>query len=422
MISRGYLCEKIMKRITKGIVTMVLSASMIISVPFFGETINAKKSVTHNEHCNKYEEKVWKQYGVGEYPTDEASKEWKEMDYPETVSACELPKDMVTDMSTDDLTEYVLNYPLLIDVYAFDDIESGIEHLKDTSNVCAELFSREDAIPSLIDAYETLDCDYNSVAEGTRLISENGYLQEIFFESYFGYNVEELSRDEKNDIKEIMEDKFDQKNDCVKAFSTATVFFDAAYESTGELQSDMLPENMEEYYEDEENITTLAGYNSSSNYMYNPCNGAWCNYGTYTKYARNAKCYKYISGEYSAIEQGLMDSAFLAAHPSFTYLDCASKKYNCHSYAWINSSSNNFWIDDPRNYAGNTAYFKKLGISSYKAGDKIIFGSATHSVIMTSASKCKSKLGSLGVYKCSLSEALALYGISSGNVSAYRPK
>lgn len=411
-----------MKRITKGIVATALSASMIFSVSFLGETINAKKSVTQKEYSNKYGEEVWKQYAVGEYPTDKTSKEWKGMDYPETVSACELPKDMVTDMSTDDLTEYMLNYPLLIDVYAFDDIESGIEHLKNTSNVCAELFSREDAIPSLIDAYESLDCDYNFVAEGTQLMSENGYLQEIFLESYFGYNVEELSRDEKNDIKEIMEDKFEQKNDCVKEFSTATEFFDAAYESTGELQEDMLPENMEEYYRDESNITTLAGYNSSSHNMYNPCNGAWCNYGTYTKYARTAKCYKYISGEYSDLEQGLMDSSFLVAHPSFTYLAPASKKYNCHSYAWINSSSNNYWIEDPRNYAGNTAYFKKLGICSYKSGDKIIFDSATHSVIMTNATKCKSKFGSLGVFKCSLSEALEVYGTSSGNISAYRPK
>lgn len=411
-----------MKNFAKGIVALMLSASVVLYVPTHGEKTNAKKATVSKEYTNKYGEKVWKQYGVGEYPTNYDSKEWKEMNYQETVSACELPENMIDDMSTADLTKYVLNYPLLIDVYAFDDTELGIEHLKDISNACAELFSREDAIPNLIDAYETLECDYSAVAEGTQLMSESGYLQEIFLESYFGNNIEELSQAEKNDIKKILEEKFEQKNESVKEFSTATEFFDAAYESTGEFQLDMLPESMEEYYENKENITTLAGYDGSSYYLYNPCNGAWCNYGTYTKYARTANCYKYISGEYTDVERIAMDAEFMIAHPSFTYLASSSKKYNCHSYAWIDSSANKYWLLNPNKYAGNTTYFKKLGVTTYKSGDKIIFDTNTHSVIMTGASKCKSKLGSLGVYKCTLSDALELYGSSAGNVSAYRPK
>lgn len=275
-----------MKNFAKGIVALMLSASVVLYVPTHGEKTNAKKATVSKEYTNKYGEKVWKQYGVGEYPTNYDSKEWKEMNYQET----------------------------------------------------------------------------------------------------------------------------------------ATEFFDAAYESNGEFQLDMLPESMEEYYENKENITTLAGYDGSSYYLYNPCNGAWCNYGTYTKYARTANCYKYISGEYTDVERVAMDAEFMIAHPSFTYLASSSKKYNCHSYAWIDSSANKYWLLNPNKYAGNTTYFKKLGVTTYKSGDKIIFDTNTHSVIMTGASKCKSKLGSLGVYKCTLSDALELYGSSAGNVSAYRPK
>lgn len=399
------------------------------------KSINAKKADVCSDtkyrkqtenHKNTYGKAVWEKYKKGEYPVDCTSSQWEEMSYSDAVNACEMPTEMFKEMSTEDLASYVLNYPFLIEMYIYDSYEEGLEHLKNISSVCAEFCGREDALSVLVDQYSTLDSDYASVSEGSDLISQNGYLQEMFMESYLGNNIENMSKDEKEKVKESLEEKFEEKNETVRNFSSATGFYEAVYEVTGKIDEEIIPENIEEYYK-EDRFATLAGFEYGNSLV--SWSGTTYNEGIYEKYGKRANCWKYCYGDYTSQEKTNLNDEFQSKHPSFTFVSNATKKYNCHSYAWIsqNTTKNEYWLNSPEKFASSTGYFSKVGTNcSAVQNDKVILdilpasNPAQHSVIMTSTSRCKSKFGAMGVYKCKLSEAMKVYSANSYRV--YRAK
>ena len=58
------------------------------------------------------------------------TKEWLQLDGAvEKRKVCKVPENTMEHMSTDALVDTVLNYPLLIDIYAYDTIEVGIKRI-----------------------------------------------------------------------------------------------------------------------------------------------------------------------------------------------------------------------------------------------------------------------------------------------------
>jgi|AGTN01.3.fsa_nt_gi hypothetical protein len=47
----------------------------------------------------------------------------------EKVEACQIPEEILSSLSTEDLAELYLQYPLLYDVFAFDNLNNGLEKL-----------------------------------------------------------------------------------------------------------------------------------------------------------------------------------------------------------------------------------------------------------------------------------------------------
>ncbi|MCI8600281.1 MAG: hypothetical protein HFE45_01630 [Oscillospiraceae bacterium] len=73
--------------------------------------------------------------------------------------ALQIPEEMLSNMDTVVLAQAVLHYPYFMDVYAFDDIQSGVEVMYDTFNGMRELTIRSDAAETLLEIYENTPVD-----------------------------------------------------------------------------------------------------------------------------------------------------------------------------------------------------------------------------------------------------------------------
>lgn len=85
------------------------------------------------------------------YPILPGSEEWETMTPHQRLAASSVSRQEVERMTTDALVETVLNYPYLVDMYAYNTIELGIEQVSRYFPGLSELFSRPDAITSLQD-------------------------------------------------------------------------------------------------------------------------------------------------------------------------------------------------------------------------------------------------------------------------------
>ena len=156
-----------------------------------------------------------------DYPVKPGMPEWKEFQLTtEMVKAYQIPEDVLSSLSTNDLTETCLQYPLFINVYAFNSLSDGIENLNSEFNGIRELYSRKDAAIGLIKHYNEkvqsfsfLDKANSEAAKGIFMISVtnleillsqivqhdyesrkeilkclvNGYEEKLNYKNYFGY-------------------------------------------------------------------------------------------------------------------------------------------------------------------------------------------------------------------------------------------
>ncbi|GHV58484.1 hypothetical protein FACS1894182_11020 [Bacteroidia bacterium] len=69
------------------------------------------------------------------------------------VHACQIPEEILLSLSTEDLTDVCLHYPLLYDVFAFDNLNNGLDKLFEDFNGIRDLYKREDFALSLAKRY-----------------------------------------------------------------------------------------------------------------------------------------------------------------------------------------------------------------------------------------------------------------------------
>ena len=89
-----------------------------------------------------------------DYPVKPGTEEWKEYkNSGEMIDACQIPEDVLFCLTTDNLTELCLQYPLLYDVLAFNNLNDGLSRLFDNFNGMRELSKRENAVNNLLSHY-----------------------------------------------------------------------------------------------------------------------------------------------------------------------------------------------------------------------------------------------------------------------------
>lgn len=80
-----------------------------------------------------------------DYPIKRGTVEWNSIkDYQSLRNACQIPIEVVNQMTSEALLESVLNYPLLGDAFVFNSFQKGIENLKINFNAFDALSNRTD--------------------------------------------------------------------------------------------------------------------------------------------------------------------------------------------------------------------------------------------------------------------------------------
>lgn len=81
-----------------------------------------------------------------QYPIVPGMEEWKKLkSLQEKIEVCHIPEDVLTNMTTEALIETVLNYPLAINIVAYDTPQIGLKEVTKYFNGLQELSTRVDA-------------------------------------------------------------------------------------------------------------------------------------------------------------------------------------------------------------------------------------------------------------------------------------
>jgi hypothetical protein len=90
-----------------------------------------------------------------DYPVKPDMEEWKSLDHNQgKINACQIPEKILSSLTTIELTDICLRYPLIYDIFAFNDWNIGIDNLFNTFNGIRELYKRTDVSKELLKRYQ----------------------------------------------------------------------------------------------------------------------------------------------------------------------------------------------------------------------------------------------------------------------------
>lgn len=289
----------------------------------------------------------------------------------ERFKACDVPEAQLKMMTTGALVRSILHYPLNYLVFAYNDPQEAIRLVYENSGLHRELASRYDAAEELIKAFSasnmTLDSSRANIAEDSETLS---YTDGMFLEYFLGSGlVPGLSSGaNKTALREAVRKKLELRSADTLTYSANSLrpLFDI---------------------DSQENLQIVTSVNG----------GEFVGYQTvYTCFRKPIK--GMIFNEFSSQEIEYLNNKAHSQYPNAIMRGPASARYNCHSYAWHNSSTENtVWI--------NAEYGNEFQLSKYWTNDlyvscsssawglKAYYSEGDHSANILSSGKYLSKWG-----------------------------
>ena len=274
-----------------------------------------------------------------EYPFNRQDTEWKTFTTSrERIAALQMPAEKLKRIGTTELLDVCLNFPYLPDIFAFDHIEKGIDNLKSRFNGFDELLRRQDLTRVLVEKFEVMSASH--------------------YEPSVASGVDCLFNNAKLAILR-----------CLVTGNTLSQFCESQLDSR-RVTTDG---------------DTIYGYRMK--YVYTPLltpvlAGSWI-YSDYPLSDKNSIA-QYVESSYDV-----------------TVVSEATRKYNCHGYAWHMSdgyASDSVWIGvdnefDENNYWEDDSYIEVS--SGTTSGIRVAYDESTanHSAVVYDASHYISKWG-----------------------------
>ncbi len=138
-----------------------------------------KELVSEYPEC-VYDAEDWKKsQGTYQYPVTVFDDNWKEYySTSEKYAACQIPEEILTSLSTKELLELVIDFPLLINIYAYDSCEEGIREVAKYFNGMNELLERDDCLDTVLEFYENYKIPQEKELDYKELLPENPSLED----------------------------------------------------------------------------------------------------------------------------------------------------------------------------------------------------------------------------------------------------
>lgn len=161
-----------------------------------------------------------------DFPIKPGTEKWKEFKTgEEMVAACEIPINILQNMSTEALAETCLNYPLALDYSAFNDERVGIKHIINNFNGLQELSKRADGALELIKLYKKIPIDTRQVKISTQFKNNASILHISYLELLLADNCfkDKLSTSECVELQKIVQTKYEEKLKDNNAYSLFSI-------------------------------------------------------------------------------------------------------------------------------------------------------------------------------------------------------
>jgi hypothetical protein len=306
-----------------------------------------------------------------DYPIRPGTDEWRKLhNMVEKYQVCQIPEDILKNMSTLGLVETVLDYPNLFLYTAYNDMQYGFDVLVANFNGLQELYNRKDAGSEILNIF--LKMYPAAINEEWTDIQKGGY-------AFSFLNIEMLLMQESildNLIPTEHQLLIDRAVLNQQQMKTIPELYSAI---DFEVTSMLIERASGRQYADREYST----------YVYTP------------KHTPVLAVQKETSDELSNAERLYWDVLYNVQHFNAQRVREPTAMYDCHSYAWHNQSSDNtIWIDSPNQetYWEDGSYSEWTG--AIFLGLRVDYTSSDHSAIVHSLSPLKfiSKWGRAGLY------------------------
>lgn len=287
----------------------------------------------------------------------------------EMQSACQIPDDVLSNLSTEELVQICMDYPLFGNYLAYDNETFGIKKVMAGFNGFTELKKRTDAAEKLLDRYANVN---------VMALNEDRENAEIYPNLKLGYLEMILCSGE---IESLYQGEALQRLENLQAQKLTEKQLTNSHSASSLKHSQLLKQKINEA----KNVSTTSTTTAIT---------------IYTKYGNPVDALSV--SEMSSQEIAESNSYAISHYPNATFISNASATYNCHSYAWnISDGGSRCWInaakkltyDNLMKYWTNDYYGQT---SNENNATKIFYYKSDHSAIKSSvADMYESKWGRL---------------------------
>jgi len=343
------------------------------------------------------------------YPIRPGTQAWAEFDtYDEMVRATQLPAGVPEAMSTDDLAASALDYPLLLDPLYHDNIQLGMDSVVANSNVLTELIRRPGAGGALLKRYADIQI---RLPDSVAPLDAGDHTFEVWkVESLLAQPqvLGGMSRDQLEEILRIGRDKYAAKQANPQTYSRSgleptTVLLGRAlalregwdWTRVPLLRDATAPSSAAI----DEIVPTLDRHFTEPGVAHPITAGiAIMDRNTIVRTPLGtAVGVVEISDEFTDAEIKSLNARVQRQWPKAKRETNASRRYNCHSYAWYSQATNNkIWMNTP----GDDTYWRDrsyVWTTGTNAGLRWSWPESTdHTAIGTGSGWVRGKWGKAG--------------------------
>lgn len=297
------------------------------------------------------------------FPVKPGTPAWEALaSHDEMLQVTQLPGRTLRSMSTKGLVETVLKYPLYKDMFAFNNVQQGFETVAARFNGLAALLARPDVGSELLSRYQALD---PRALDSSWTIEQQGEYdaQLTAIEMLLAQEAVSatLTPSQRSDLlrETIGKSRAKQQH--------AAVYGQAGQERTALVMGRLLEKTSSDFRQQVQHNKALQSFLREGTFAergvltaivktadptatdVEPADYRTSDYNS-TVYTPNGSAVAAIAmtTELTSAQISSYNSYVATNYPRATRETNASRKYNCHSYAWHNqSTSNSIWINTP---------------------------------------------------------------------------
>ena len=325
--------------------------------------------------------------------------------HDDMLRATQLPARVLASMSTEGLVETVLNYPLYGDMLAYSNLQYGFNTVASRFNGMTALLQRPDAGAVLLARYQAMDP--TAIAPNATLLQQGQYdAQFTAIEMLLAQDSirKSLSAEQQTALVNETLKKLDAKQQRAEVYGqmgrerTVLVLGRILRDQTASFaQADAVLQeflNTGTFAPEEVLVSIIATADPKAA---TPDDIRINDFTTPIYTPRGSRIdATQVTTELTSAQITANNNWVATNYPNASRETNATRKYNCHSYAWYNqSTSNNIWINTP----GDDRFWQDGSyVPSYNVGAanrKVSYANDDHSAITVDAIKFRSKWGQL---------------------------